>query len=161
LDTALRQAADQHRRSSAHLRFVLAVGLAYLVPAGRNGTPPYGALVDALIGVAVGAVVVVGRLTPTIDAPMVVNYPQSMTSWNRCKAIVVLGRTPAGGRAGLVPPRHCQRVAQQEGEYCEVHEGQASLQDLYRALLGFGWELRVERYEGDQRRAGAAAHLRR
>ena len=82
-----------------------------------------------------------------------------MDQWNRCKGIVVLGRTPGGGRAGMVPPRQCQRVAVQDSEYCEVHAAQAGLQDLYRSLLQYGWEYRVEQYERDRRR-GDIADLR-
>jgi hypothetical protein len=71
---------------------------------------------------------------------------------HQCQALVFLGRTPGGGRAGLQPPRRCRRVAFDDSDYCEVHEDQAELQDLYRRLLRAGWEHTVERWERDQER---------
>lgn len=64
----------------------------------------------------------------------------------RCEGILLTGRSPTGGRSGVIPPRRCRRVAMDGGRYCELHRRQADLQDLFRDLLVIGWEYRVQRY---------------
>ena len=72
-------------------------------------------------------------------------------SFQQCQAIIVLGRSPEGGRSGIIPPRKCWRVALDSG-FCEVHEKQADLQNLYKSLLRPGWEQMFVRWEKDRER---------
>ena len=68
----------------------------------------------------------------------------------QCKAIVLYGRDRSGNRAGLMPPRRCQRVAR-EGKYCGLHSRQAELQDLLADCLSPLWEMKVKRWQNRQR----------
>jgi len=65
--------------------------------------------------------------------------------------MILCGRDNRGNRAGLVVPRTCRRVATQ-GDYCGLHVRQSELQDLYREIFGYTWELKVQRYEDRKRR---------
>lgn len=71
----------------------------------------------------------------------------------QCQALVFLGRTPAGGRGGLEAPRRCRRVALDDSDFCEVHEDQRELQELYQQLLRPGWEHTVARWERERARS--------
>ena len=71
----------------------------------------------------------------------------------RCEAIVVTGRRPDGGRAGLAPPRRCRNPALAHSEYCEAHACQADLQNVLRGCFRVGWEYGVERWEREQQAA--------
>ena len=70
----------------------------------------------------------------------------------QCEAIILQGRSPSGGRAGLAPPRRCRKLALGSGEYCEVHQPQAALQSLLRECLRPRWEHTVERWQRQQAR---------
>ncbi|MBW2253690.1 MAG: hypothetical protein JRI25_03735 [Deltaproteobacteria bacterium] len=79
----------------------------------------------------------------------------------QCQGVVLQGRTAKGGRSGLIPPRRCRRAAFGEGDYCEVHQRQAEVQDLLHECLKYDWERIIERWESrrerEQRRAALAA----
>lgn len=77
-------------------------------------------------------------------------YTEEMTL-PQCKAIVLYGRDRSGNRAGLMPPRHCQRVAR-EGKYCGLHNRQAELQDLLADCLSPIWEVKVKLWQERQRK---------
>ena len=70
----------------------------------------------------------------------------------QCKAIVLHGRDAKGNRAGLVPPRHCQRPST-KGDYCGLHAKQAELQDLLRDCMSPMWEMKVRMWEESRRQA--------
>ena len=69
----------------------------------------------------------------------------------RCKAIVLYGRDQTGNRAGLIPPRQCNRAAR-KGDYCGLHERQADLQGLLRQCMTPGWPEIVRSWEDRRRR---------
>jgi hypothetical protein len=81
-----------------------------------------------------------------------------MEEWRRGKGLVLLGRTEAGGRAGLIAPRECRRVALDGSDFCEIHDRQRDVMNLYLKLLGPLWKYEVERWEREAlRRTGGAA----
>ena len=65
-----------------------------------------------------------------------------MQKWRQCEAVLFSDRRKA------IPPRRCRRVAVEGEEYCEIHEGMAELQGLYRRCLKVGWEYMVGRWGG-------------
>ncbi|MBM4368413.1 MAG: hypothetical protein FJ102_19520 [Deltaproteobacteria bacterium] len=69
----------------------------------------------------------------------------------QCKAVVLHGRDETGNRAGLIPPRRCNRPAT-AGDYCVVHVRQAEMQDLLKECLHPSWEARVQLWEDRKRR---------
>ncbi len=71
--------------------------------------------------------------------------------FQQCAAIVFLERNEAGGRGRMGPPRRCRKVALDGAKYCELHAGQADIQELYEELLGFGWEAKVEWWQNKRR----------
>jgi len=70
---------------------------------------------------------------------------------DQCNAIVLHGRDAKGNRAGLIPPRRCQRVAK-AGPYCGLHARNPELHDLIRDCLGPTWEIKVRMWEERRRR---------
>lgn len=75
---------------------------------------------------------------------------------DQCQAIVLHGRDATGNRAGLIPPRRCQRPAK-HGDYCGLHAKQAELQALLRGCMVPTWEVKVRVWEERRRQRELAS----
>lgn len=77
----------------------------------------------------------------------------------QCQGVVLHGRDGSGNRAGLIPPRRCNRPAN-KGTYCGLHARQSEMQDLLRQCLSPAWEHHVKFWQDQKRREAEGVGLR-